>query len=89
MVHHTMVVPLTTEKGAGHNPAQSISRALRLHENMTPYLEDFTQADSIQAGLARYFARTNKNGSVVCKAVPSRYHSKPKFNGFSFAVNTE
>eukprot|EP01038_Epipyxis_sp_PR26KG_P010841 gene10841-14552_t len=48
-----LVVPLTSPRGAGHNPVQSIVTAYRLNPAMSDYVYNFRFVDEIQLALAR------------------------------------
>eukprot|EP00981_Chlorochromonas_danica_P008081 scaffold1962_cov180-Ochromonas_danica.AAC.16 len=85
---HALVLPLTTDKGAGSNPVQSVRNALRLKDNLNPYIEDHTQANSVQFILERQFGSVKKDHvGTTCKLMPSVYKGKTKFTGSSFGVN--
>ncbi|RYG66957.1 glycosyltransferase, partial [archaeon] len=84
---HPLVAPLTTEKGAGHNPAQSLARTLHLDASLVPYMDDYRNADALQSLLELKFNLNQPN--ATCSAVPSQHQGKPKFNGFCFGVNMQ
>eukprot|EP01038_Epipyxis_sp_PR26KG_P008893 gene8893-11996_t len=81
---YPLVGPLTTPKGAGHNPTQSIITAFNLSLPMSDYVYDFHNMEAIQQGL--FNVRRNKS-SRIPHIVNSTYKQYIRFNGFCFAIN--
>ncbi len=53
-----LVVPLTSAKGAGHNPSQSLVSAYRLPEADEDYVDNYRHFELIQAALSRIARNT-------------------------------
>eukprot|EP01033_Poteriospumella_lacustris_P011777 gene11777-8387_t len=86
---HSLVVPLTTDKGAGHHKLQSIVKAHRLAANMGNVVDDYRNAELIQETLLRKYVYVPKE-KRRCPAQQSvNEKNQPKFNGFCFAVNVD
>lgn len=79
----SVVVPLSTDKGAGHNPSQSFRLAYKLPKENEPYIENPYNVQKIQDALLdkRIFNDTFQ------KSMPSMWNNKWKFNGFLFSMN--
>ena len=81
LVDEALVVPLTTELGAGHNPAQSLMYSHNLAARKADYVDDPAHTEMIQAGLSKIYRRSSDH------LVVSKWMDRIKFNGFFFAVN--
>eukprot|EP00597_Dinobryon_sp_UTEXLB2267_P004149 CAMPEP_0170062350 /NCGR_PEP_ID=MMETSP0019_2-20121128/3606_1 /TAXON_ID=98059 /ORGANISM="Dinobryon sp., Strain UTEXLB2267" /LENGTH=1130 /DNA_ID=CAMNT_0010268469 /DNA_START=454 /DNA_END=3846 /DNA_ORIENTATION=+ len=85
----SLVVPLTSHKGAGHNVLQSITKAYHLPAALTDFTYSHRTLLGIQATLTRF--ATNKSDLLVSRKFPrvvkSMRGKQPVFNGFLFAIN--
>eukprot|EP01031_Cornospumella_fuschlensis_P034176 gene34176-41370_t len=88
LAQHALVTPMTTERGAGHNPAQSLSRLLELPAALRSYADDPRNARALQSLLlAKFNLNLQARPNETCAAQPSQHQGRPKFNGFCFGVN--
>lgn len=83
LLHEALIVPMTTRKGAGHNPIQSLIDILGLDKKMSDYINDPSIVEHIQSSISNLFSR---NLSLP-RLVPSLFKGYPRFNGFLFGVN--
>eukprot|EP01034_Spumella_vulgaris_P022401 gene22401-28523_t len=88
-----LVVPLTSAKGAGHNPSQSLVSAYRLPEASEDYVGNYRHFELIQAALSRIARNTSAVADPQDKTkrfsrlVSSLFRGKARFNGFFFGMN--
>lgn len=87
-----VVVPLTTAKGAGHNPSQDILRAYNVSSRMADYVDNPVNVDRVQEALLEKYcsfvvANSSKAVLRLGKREPSQWKGRPKFNGFFFGIN--
>lgn len=84
--NYPVIVPMTSTKGAGHNPIQSLAISHNINAIYEPYIHDYRNVNQIQNNLlSRYVFGSDISGK--CPAVISKTGTRPKFNGFSFSVN--
>lgn len=88
---HTVVVPMTSRVGAGHNPSQSLLRIHSLPRPFADYINNPHNVQSIQDGLLRILVEKVKlaqqKGDSFETTIYSTWKDQIKFNGFFFGVN--
>ena len=90
--HVGLVVPLTSKKGAGHNPSQSLveTYASKFGPQNISFYEEFlcnpSNMNSIQSALSQIYRSQSSGTSELPVSV---WDGKVKFNGFFFAINME
>lgn len=89
-----VAVPLTTAKGAGHNPSQDILRAFNLSSRLLDYVDNPLNVDRVQnALLQKHCSTSTANGTKtvlrLLRNAPSQWKGRPKFNGFFFGINLQ
>jgi hypothetical protein len=86
LVSEAIVVPMTTKKGAGHNPSQSISLVHSLTGPQNHFVNNPANFQLVQDHLDEMRAKADYRSKLLEKSV---WNNKLKFNGFFFAVNVE
>ena len=81
--NYPIVVPLTTDIGAGHNPSQSILRAFGMPLQMEDYVNNPYNCDKIQKILDQKMSTIPEDGQHL----DSAWLNSSRFNGFFFGVN--